>query len=84
MFADIVHARRNVGARSRQARPASSTPTLHIILTTGYSAELMNGWGEDLDLQVLRKPYRQAELARVFREALQMPASGEDKADGSA
>ena len=46
-------------------------PNVHVILTSGYSAELMSGWGEDLDLQVLPKPYRQADLARIFREALQ-------------
>jgi hypothetical protein len=42
-----------------------------IILTSGYSAELMNQADvARLDLQVLRKPYRQAELARAFRAAL--------------
>jgi CheY-like chemotaxis protein len=46
-------------------------PRLRIVLTTGYAAELLNGGGEDLDVQVLRKPYRQAELVRVLREALQ-------------
>ena len=48
-------------------------PNVHVILTSGYSAELMSGWGEELDLQVLPKPYRQADLARIFREALQTP-----------
>ena len=45
-------------------------PRLRIVLTTGYAAELLNGGGEDLDVRVLRKPYRQAELVRVLREAL--------------
>jgi CheY-like chemotaxis protein len=45
-------------------------PKMHIILTSGYSAELLNGENDHLVLQVLRKPYRQAELARAFREAL--------------
>jgi PAS domain S-box-containing protein len=46
-------------------------PHLRVILTSGYSAELMNQADiAQLDLQVLRKPYRQAELARVFRAAL--------------
>ncbi len=49
-------------------------PGAHVILTSGYSAEMMSAWGEDLDLQVLPKPYRQAELARIFREALQTPS----------
>jgi PAS domain S-box-containing protein len=46
-------------------------PHVRIILTSGYSAELMNQADiAQLDLQVLRKPYRQSELARVFRAAL--------------
>ena len=61
-------------------------PGVHVILTSGYSAEMMSGWGEDLDLQVLPKPYRQAELARIVREALQTPSprAGSGKAGGSA
>jgi PAS domain S-box-containing protein len=44
---------------------------VRIILTSGFSAELMNQADlASLDLQVLRKPYRQAELARMFRAAL--------------
>jgi CheY-like chemotaxis protein len=46
-------------------------PNVHVILTSGYPAELVSEWGAGLDLQVLRKPYRQAELAHIFREALQ-------------
>jgi CheY-like chemotaxis protein len=46
-------------------------PEVRMILTSGYSAGLMNQTDlAQLDLQVLRKPYRQAELARVFRAAL--------------
>lgn len=46
-------------------------PNLRVILTSGYSAELMNETDVTrLDLKVLRKPYRQSELARVFRAAL--------------
>jgi CheY-like chemotaxis protein len=46
-------------------------PGVRIILTSGYSAELMSQSDlSQLDLQVLRKPYRQAELARMFRAAL--------------
>lgn len=44
-------------------------PGMHIILTSGYAAELSHG-EEDLGLQVLRKPYSQAALVRVIREAL--------------
>ncbi len=46
-------------------------PHVRVILTSGYSAGLMDQAGlAQLDLQVLRKPYRQAELARMFRAAL--------------
>jgi PAS domain S-box-containing protein len=46
-------------------------PHIPIILTSGYSAGLMNQADlAQLDLQVLRKPYRQAELARMFRAVL--------------
>jgi CheY-like chemotaxis protein len=46
-------------------------PEARIVLTSGYSAELMNRADiAQLDLEVLRKPYRQSELARVFRAAL--------------
>jgi PAS domain S-box-containing protein len=46
-------------------------PEARVILTSGYSAELMNRADiAQLDLEVLRKPYRQSELARVFRAAL--------------
>jgi len=61
-------------------------PNVHVILSSGYSAELMSGWGEEFDLQVLPKPYRQADLARIFCEALQrrLPQAGSDEAGGSA
>jgi CheY-like chemotaxis protein len=46
-------------------------PHARVILTSGYSAELMNQADvAELDLKVLRKPYRQSELARAFRAAL--------------
>lgn len=60
-------------------------PDVHVILTSGYS-ELTGEGGAELNLQVLRKPYRQTELLRVFREALQTPSSegGSDKSDKPA
>jgi PAS domain S-box-containing protein len=58
-------------------------PQVHVILTSGYSAELMNQADiAQLDLQVLRKPYRQAQLARAFRAALSRPASGSGSRPG--
>ncbi len=57
---------------ARQVREAYRR--VHIILTSGYSAELMNQADiAQLDLQVLRKPYRQSELARAFRAVLSRP-----------
>jgi PAS domain S-box-containing protein len=56
----------DLARRVREARPDA-----RIILTSGYSAELMKREeGAGLDLRVLRKPYRQGDLARAFREAL--------------
>jgi CheY-like chemotaxis protein len=50
-------------------------PNVRVILTSGYSAELMDQADTaQLDFKVLRKPYRQAELARAFRAALSRPA----------
>ena len=46
-------------------------PATRVILTSGYSAELLDqAEVAELDFKVLRKPYRQAELARAFRAAL--------------
>jgi PAS domain S-box-containing protein len=46
-------------------------PDLQVILTSGYSAGLMMpDSAQSLDLRVLRKPYRQVDLARVLGEAL--------------
>jgi PAS domain S-box-containing protein len=46
-------------------------PRARVILTSGYSAGLVNQADiAQLDLHLMRKPYRQAELARVFRAAL--------------
>jgi PAS domain S-box-containing protein len=55
-------------------RVRASRPNVRLILTSGYSAELMDQADiAQLDLQVLRKPYRQAELARAFRAVLSRP-----------
>jgi CheY-like chemotaxis protein len=61
-------------------------PKMRVILTSGYSAELVHEWGAGLDLQVLRKPYRPAELARIFHHALQSrcPQAEAGAADGPA
>lgn len=46
-------------------------PGIKILLTSGYDAELAAEQdSSDVDLRVLSKPYKQAELARALREAL--------------
>jgi len=46
-------------------------PETRVVLTSGYSADLIGREKVDeLGLKVLRKPYQQAQLARVMREAL--------------
>ena len=46
-------------------------PKVRIVLTSGYSADLIGQEKVDgLGLKVLRKPYQQAELARIIRETL--------------
>jgi PAS domain S-box-containing protein len=47
------------------------SPGTRLLLTSGYSAELLDGDEvRRLSLRILRKPYRQAELARVVRETI--------------
>jgi CheY-like chemotaxis protein len=48
-------------------------PGIKVLLTTGYAEDLAHA--DDLEresLKVLRKPYRQAELAMALREVLDM------------
>jgi CheY-like chemotaxis protein len=61
-------------------------PDVHVILTSGRSTDLRSRCGEDLDLQVLPKPYRQSELARIFRDTLEtrMPRAATGNVNESA
>jgi CheY-like chemotaxis protein len=57
---------REVAARARQLKPG-----IKVLLTSGYSEELVHG--NDLEreqLKVLRKPYHQADLVAALREVL--------------
>ena len=85
LFADIVLPGELSGLDLAR-RVQEAHPDVRVILTSGYSSEMMSGWCDGLDLQVLPKPYRQSELARIFREALQAPAprAASDKPSGSA
>jgi CheY-like chemotaxis protein len=59
---------RDVARKARDLKPG-----IKVLLTTGYAEDLAHA--DDLEqecLKVLRKPYRQAELAMALREALDM------------
>ena len=70
IFSDVVMPGGMTGyqlARSAKAR----FPSIKILLTSGYDAELASSRdAEGGDLKLLRKPYKQADLARAMREAL--------------
>ncbi len=73
MFSDIVMPGGLSGFELAH-RVRERYPAVRIVLTSGYSAELMNQDNmAERDLTLLRKPYRQADLARVFREVLRRP-----------
>jgi PAS/PAC sensor hybrid histidine kinase (EC 2.7.13.3) len=51
-------------------------PKIRVVLTSGYSPDLIGRERVDrLGLKILRKPYQQADLARVIREALEEGAA---------
>jgi CheY-like chemotaxis protein len=57
---------RDVARKARELKPG-----IKVLLTTGYAEDLAHA--DDLErerLKVLRKPYRQAELAIALREIL--------------
>ena len=68
LFSDVVMPGELTGLDLAK-RVRALYPGVHTVLTSGYSAELLNGDDEGLDVQILRKPYRQAELVAVLREA---------------
>ena len=45
-------------------------PGLPIILTTGYAGDRFDGPAEDIDLPILRKPFRAEDLAAMVHESL--------------
>ena len=70
VFSDVVMPGGVTGyelARLARAR----FPSINILLTSGYDAELASAQGEGSDdLKLLRKPYKQLDLARAMREVL--------------
>src|SRR5690606_23254415 len=70
LFSDVVMPG-GMSGFDRARRRRTRLPHTRVTLTSGYSSELMDRTDiAQLGLTVLRKPYRQAELARVFRAAL--------------
>jgi CheY-like chemotaxis protein len=53
-------------------RVMEAYPQVRVVLTTGYG-ELTGDIASDINLRVLRKPYRQAELQRMLRDSLDAP-----------
>lgn len=47
-------------------RIAAEKPELRILITSGFSEALMRGDSQASEFKVLRKPYRQADLAKAF------------------
>ena len=70
LFSDVVMPGGVTGyelARLARAR----FPSIRILLTSGYDAEPASAQGEASDdLKLLRKPYKQADLARAMRDVL--------------
>ena len=49
----------------------ANKPSIKVLLTSGFTGEIArNGNSDAADVEVLRKPYAIAELARAMREAL--------------
>ena len=52
-------------------RVAAEMPDLRILITSGFSENVLRGEEESHAFALLRKPYRQADLAEAFRALLQ-------------
>jgi CheY-like chemotaxis protein len=70
IFSDVVMPGGMTGYELAQ-HAKQRLPTAKILLTSGYDAEVASAQNTTgSELRVLRKPYRQADLARVLREVL--------------
>ena len=45
-------------------------PAMKVVLTSGFPETKLNGNGPPINLRLLVKPYRKADLARILREVL--------------
>jgi CheY-like chemotaxis protein len=70
IFSDVVMPGGMTGYElARQA--TQRNPAIKVLLTSGYDAETASAQdATDSELRVLRKPYKQADLARALREVL--------------
>lgn len=69
VFTDLVMPGETSGyALAKRIR--AERPELHVMITSGFSEALMRDDSLDAELTVLRKPYRQADLAKAFRDLM--------------
>jgi PAS domain S-box-containing protein len=73
LFTDVVMPKGMSGVElARRAREIK--PGLRVLLTSGHSQDVFERNGRpDADIELLRKPYRRTELAKVIREVLSQP-----------
>ncbi len=81
LFTDIVMPGRPDGVElARQARQAR--PGLRVLLTTGFSDDLVNAHhAMGPEMKLLRKPYRREELARAVQDALFETVAGSQRTE---
>jgi CheY-like chemotaxis protein len=73
VFTDLIMPG-GLSGREVAIRARDMAPGVKVLLTSGYAEELVHG--DDLQrerLKVLRKPYRQGELAAALRDVLGEP-----------
>ena len=70
VFTDLVMPG-ELSGHALATRVAQEMPHLRILITSGFSENILRGEEEDYAFAILRKPYRQADLAEAFRALLQ-------------
>lgn len=69
VFTDLVMPG-NLSGHALATRVAQEMPHLRILITSGFSENILRGEEENYAFAILRKPYRQADLAEAFRALL--------------
>ena len=70
VFTDLVMPG-DLSGHALAKRVAQDMPDLRILITSGFSENVLRGEEETHAFAILRKPYRQADLAEAFRSLLQ-------------